>query len=60
MYIECAYVGFINDKFSLSNTEICMTVPRKEHVERSTGTCGEKHRNMRREAQEHEKRNTRT
>jgi len=36
-----------------------MTVWRKEHVERSAGTCGEKCRNIWREAQEHVERSAR-
>jgi hypothetical protein len=56
MYIECTYVGFVNDKFDLRNTEILMAVSKKEHADRRTGTCGEKRRYMRREAQVHPER----
>jgi hypothetical protein len=60
MYIECAYVGFIDEKFRLSNTEIRLAVSRKGLADRNTGTCGEKRRNMRTEAQEHEDRSAGT
>jgi len=62
MHVACGCVGCIgvNGKCSLSNTEIRMTVSRKEHAERSAGKCGEKRRNMRKEGQEHAERSAGT
>ena len=62
MHVACGCVGCIgvNGKCSLSNTEIRMTVSRKEHAERSAGKCGEKRRNMRKEGQEHAKKKSGT